>query len=203
MDSVTTRKEQAAETRQALKTAAGELFMERGYLDTKITDITTRAGRSTGSFYEHFASKTELLQSLTEDMQATGDAAITEDSLPTDHDLSDRAELRAHVAAVWAALRDHLPVMIARWQLTLAGPPDEGRLWRELRDDTAVFRDHLEWLREKGNPLPGDPELIAAAIGGMLSIYGFAVLTATDERPTDADAIDLLTGLILHGIAGG
>ena len=69
------RKEKAAETETALKAAARRVFARKGYLNTKITDITTEAGRAAGSFYNHFAGKEELLEALLADLVATGDEA--------------------------------------------------------------------------------------------------------------------------------
>lgn len=216
------RKARAAETEAALKEAARRQFVERGYLNTKITDITAAAGRATGSFYEHFGSKEDLLQALLADMQDQASQTISaqddrgdqqggrppDDPRPNpaehphDHDLTDRRQLRAHLAVAWQVMRDNLPVVVALYESTMTAGLGTGRLWQRLYDDTSVLRDHLEYLRERGQDLPGEPALIAAAMGAMLSTLAYAVLPSDLPEFSDDDVVDTLTGLLLHGLAG-
>ena len=45
----------------ALEDAAGELFLEQGYRETSIDDIAQRAGISRASFFNHCATKSDVL----------------------------------------------------------------------------------------------------------------------------------------------
>ncbi len=195
------RKERAAETAAALKEAAKRQFAERGYLNTKITDITAAAGRATGSFYEHFASKDDLLRELEADMHRQAGAEVA-GRHPADHDLTDAEQLRAHVAATWHTMRANLPVMSALHESAIAAGRSPGQAWQDLIAGTSVLREHLDYVRGQGRELPGDPELIAAAMGAMLSALGYALLRSGSAAFSDEEVVDTLTRLLHTGLRG-
>jgi AcrR family transcriptional regulator len=177
--------------------ARGVFPGERGYLNTKITDVTAAAGRGTGSFYEHFASKEELLRALVAELDDAADRHLAAGDHPADHDLTDRAQLRDHLAIAWTVMLEHRPVTVAQFQSMVADDPASGRAWRDLVAQTTTLREHLEFLRDRGHRLPGDPQLIAAAMGAMLGTLNYA-MPAGDGEPV----IDALTDLLLHGLTG-
>lgn len=49
------------QTRDRLLAAAGELFVERGYANVRIGDITEAAGISPGAFYRYFDDRRQLM----------------------------------------------------------------------------------------------------------------------------------------------
>lgn len=51
-------------TRGALVAAARELFEERGFRETRISDIAERSGTSYGTFYHYFETKESVLNEL-------------------------------------------------------------------------------------------------------------------------------------------
>lgn len=59
--------EKTERTHQEFLKAARTLFLELGFDNTSIADITERAGYSTGAFYRHYKTKSDILQELWSD----------------------------------------------------------------------------------------------------------------------------------------
>ncbi|MCX4091288.1 TetR/AcrR family transcriptional regulator [Nocardia sp. alder85J] len=193
------RKERSAETEQALKDAARAVFAERGYLNTKITDITAAAGRAAGSFYNHFASKEDLLRALLDDLAAEGDL----DAARPEHkaDFTDPDAIRYHVEAYWRFSRRNWPVLRAMSQAALVN--DEfAAIMRQFavgqRDD---ILDHMAYVPAAGLRLPTSPEagltMMFAAVEGLLQAAREGTLEITDEQ-----AVEDLTRFLYRGLTG-
>ncbi|WP_169582316.1 MULTISPECIES: TetR family transcriptional regulator [Microbacterium] len=68
-----------ASSREILAEAACELFLEQGFEATSIADITTRAGVSRSSFFNYFASKSDILWSGLDERLDAVDARLAQD----------------------------------------------------------------------------------------------------------------------------
>jgi AcrR family transcriptional regulator len=194
------RRQRAAGTEAALKQAAREVFAQRGYLNTKITDITAAAGRATGSFYNHFASKEELLEALLRDMLAVADETIA-DVAGHDPDFSKISAIRWHVAGFWRFYQQHLPEMIAVKQAGMVDPELGRRLQQIMADDDAHMVEHFAHLP---NP-PADPLVTISAMNALLEGFAYTWLVvnpANGQTIPDETAIDTLTDLLHHGLVG-
>jgi AcrR family transcriptional regulator len=96
-----------AQTQRALLDAAREVFAERGFSDTSISDLVERAGSSVGSLYHHFGGKSELFLALWQEHQLAHEQAASSavaDARQTG--ISDPAELfsvgaRAFLQGSW------------------------------------------------------------------------------------------------------
>ena len=62
-----TKHQPEAKRRDQILEAARKLFVERGYVATKMSDIAELAGLSKGGVYFHFVSKEEVFAALVED----------------------------------------------------------------------------------------------------------------------------------------
>ncbi len=193
------RRERAEETEQALKAAARQLFAERGYLNTKITDITAAAGRAAGSFYNHFAGKEDLLRALMADLGAAGD----EQAGHTDHnpDFSDPEAVRFHLAAFWQFAREHAVVLRAVNQAALVNEEFGREMAQFGADQRLDIADHLDGLVAKGLRLPSTPDASLA----MIFLLAQGLHTAVDEGSlelTDTEAVEGLTRFVYRGLTG-
>jgi AcrR family transcriptional regulator len=81
------RRTKGERTREAIMTAATELFRERGFRETSLGDIGAAAGVSGPAIYRYFDSKGELLSVLIEEAAVTWretvDNVLNEDTPPT------------------------------------------------------------------------------------------------------------------------
>ena len=194
------RKARAAETETALKDAARKVFAERGYLNTKITDITAAAGRAAGSFYNHFAGKEELLSALLADLLAEVDETVQADP-EHDPDFTHRAAIRYHVAALFAFYRANRAVMVALQQAAMVDRDVRGPAGRA---DEAGSGPHgrAPRVRAPRRP-PAARRAVAVAPGDRRPDVGLrARLPWTVARADEEQAVDMVTDFILRGIAG-
>ena len=53
-----------ARSRQKIVAAGAELFAERGFVNTSLTDVLDRVGLTKGAFYFHFSTKEELAHAV-------------------------------------------------------------------------------------------------------------------------------------------
>jgi AcrR family transcriptional regulator len=196
------RRQRASETEAALKRAAVTVFARVGYLNAKITDITTEAGRAAGSFYSHFAGKEALLEALLTDLLAETDRTVVADEGHSE-DFADRAAIRWHVAAYWAFVRENHTVMTALQQAAMVDERFAARVRELSRTDLLHIADHLKLAERRGAKLPGDPVVLASMFSALLT--GFSTwIVAPDEalgrELTDDEAIETLTSFIANAL---
>ncbi|MGW0854683.1 TetR/AcrR family transcriptional regulator [Streptomyces sp. NPDC002690] len=198
------RKERAARTEEALKEVARRVFAEKGFLNAKISDISAEAGRSTGSFYNHFSGKEAVLEALLGDWIKEAGRSLAGHGV--DLDLANPEHLRRHVAAVWRTHREHGAEIRALQEAALVDETFARRIAALQMRETSVLRDHLHEMERAGRVLPGRVELAATAMMGMLNEFSRNALLVEGvpgaRAPGDDEAIDMLTEFVLHGISG-
>jgi AcrR family transcriptional regulator len=200
------RAEQAAGTEAALKDAARRVFAQKGYLNTKITDITAEAGRAAGSFYNHFTSKEELLKALLADLLAES----TRDAIAADSqhsgDFTNRAAVRWHVAKYWRFHSRHTVELTALRQAALVNAEFGAQMQAMVNQDISHLRDHVDPITAAGRTLPGRPDVVLAMFAGLLDGFGthwqMSAGQLGDRQVDEDEAIDALTDFIYRGLNG-
>lgn len=199
-----TRKEQAAETAAALKGAAKRLFARRGYLNTKVTDITAEAGRAAGSFYNHFNSKEELLESLLADLAAEGDSSSTDPG--HNPDFADPAGVRWHIEQYWGFYRRHAAVLQALRQAAMVNEDFGRTLARWSAAQASDVTGHLDHITRRGLHLPARPDVSVAMLYGVVDQAAQQWLLGPYREGwpeiSDEEAIDALTRFVYRGLTG-
>ena len=143
-----------ASSRETLAEAACELFLERGYADTTVAEITHRAGVSRSSFFNYFSSKADVLWSGLDER-----ITVAEAELDAGRDVGDALRALAEGFAP-----DSLALaMVNADAMGLTDELARESAWRRARVATAVAarerRDGADELRA---------EVAGAAHGGAV-----------------------------------
>lgn len=175
-----------ASSRETLAEAACELFLEKGFEMTSIADITTRAGVSRSSFFNYFASKSDILWSGLDERLAELDARLAAD------DAADAA------TAVGAAIRDladgFAPDSLALAIVNATAMGVEGELEREASIRRArIARSVASRLSRDG------ADRIHAEVAG--AAWGGAVLAAVEAWAHDGAGVTSLKRFLLRAAA--
>lgn len=189
-------------TETAFISAARAVFAEKGYFNAKIGDIAAAAGRSTGSFYNYYTSKEDLLSKLSEHFidEVLGQSALR-------HDPADPMQnIQEAVRAYWNAYRDYLPEMIGIFHLSMTDETFAKR-WKEVRaDGVRAVLQGLRSARRNGEARDLDLEATASALVSMLHGYCWTWLASggddLSKRPDDETSIETLAQIWYRTVYG-
>ena len=181
------RERKRLQTREAIASAALELFSERGFHDTTIADITERADVSRRTFFSYFPAKEDVVF-------ADFPAAL----------VAFRAHLarREGDATVFDALRTWLPHALA----AKAGRDDaQERCRRSLVDQTPQLDDRRRALTgqfvdliaaEAARDLGVDRSDLRAQLVGSAAATAMTIIEAQDSARSDEEAFAQLEQVI-------
>jgi AcrR family transcriptional regulator len=162
-------------TRLAIVQAAREVFEEKGFDETRIADITTRADTAYGSFYTYFDSKEAVFRELAKELSG---AIFTASRASDLEGASPEDKIRYTTRLYLETFAQNAHLMFVFEQV--AGRDEYFRaLLLEVRN---LFVDRIahgtKRLQEQGLASPDlDPVMCAHLLGGMIENIGRMMYT--------------------------
>lgn len=196
------KKTKSDRTRERLMAAARRVFARRGYIDAKIGEITAEAGIASGSFYNYFDDKTDLLRALIDDFWR---------ALPHTRKALHGAALNpiAHLTqAVTQYWTDYVRHKAEIGGLLEAAMIDKSfaRIWREMRSEGVPMTAADIGRAQKAGFAKGlEPEIAASALCCLVEFACYdwvgRKFDATGKKFTQQEMLRTLTELIARAIA--
>ncbi len=161
-------------TRKKLIDAALEIFADKGYSKTRITDITKKVGLTHAAFYAYFKDKDDLVRSLIaglakdfDEFTAAGGQALK---------LDDPKSLRKTIADMFAIYRKNISLHAAFMEGALQDRSLRNQLNKLNKNIAAPFTKQIKELKKKGKCKEWNPE-----ITGQLLVMMVAYLAVASE----------------------
>ena len=172
-----TRKEQKEERKNLILMTALRLFVERGYYDTRISDIASEVPMSTGLLFHYFESKEVLLKELVQmGAEGTKRAAQFPDDVPADIFLEN------FIGQLFAYAKDEpwvFNMFVLMSQARRPGMPEEARQIAMSVDTIGSTVPLIKQGQKTGLFHKGDAELMSACF--WASVQGIMEEMAMDS----------------------
>ena len=174
----TTHAERSEATVQQLLETARELFATKGFAETSIEDIVSRAGVTRGALYHHFGGKADIFRAVVEDEAERLAKRLQRAAL------KEQDPWRQIEAGCLEFLDACLDPAVRQIGL-LDAPAVLG--WQELREidlrhSLALLLQSLEGAMAEGKLRRRPPAPLAHLLFGAMSEAGMLVARATDTR---------------------
>lgn len=186
--------ERGRRTLRRLLDAAGEEFGTRGYHETAISHITTRAGVGLGTFYVYFKSKEEVFRELVADMGARTRHALAD----AVKDAPNRLEAeRLGIHAYLEFVRTHKSLYRVVMEAQFVAPEAYREYYRTFSD---AYRQQLGQAAKRGEISKGDDDVRVWALMGASTFLGLKY--GVWEDAADVDAVsEAAADLMINGLA--
>lgn len=206
-----TPKQPRFDKRQAILDTALQLFIEKGYLETKISDIAEAAGIAKGSVYGYFPSKeelfTELLRSCVLEPYQVFVRTFEGDPSPNGEKLRRFVRFEQEIAQRFGNGKNYIDLLYL--EKGLARNPGLSEVmgsFLQLRFSllARIVREGMD----AGEFAPRDPALTTLALMGAIGMYishqcGLLSHTAIFPpvaAPAGGDVMNDFFGLLLNGL---
>jgi AcrR family transcriptional regulator len=152
----------AIRTREAILDASRKLFLERGYVGTRINNITDSCGISRAGFYTYFRDKREIFNVLGETSYHEILGVMSEwDTMPKP---GTHGDVEAWVRRYWTFMDKHGAFILS----AQSGPDDD-----EVRASSARMQLRVAWLlgmnlRSRQRNPTAAPEALGLTVQAML-----------------------------------
>jgi TetR/AcrR family transcriptional repressor of mexJK operon len=189
-----------AAKRDAIRRAASEVFLRRGYTNASVDEIVTESGVARQTVYNNFGGKEGLLLAVVDDVLdrflAAMTAVVDEVALGESDDL---ARDLARLGAGWVALA--LQPELAGLRRLIVGEaaafPNLAAEWRERGPDRAqaMLRREFERLAERGKiDLGQDPALTVMLYSHSVLLIPNQLAVLSAQMSPDPETIDRYVG---------
>lgn len=187
------------EYRRAILDAAEQVFGESGYRAAKMTEIARTAGVATGTLYNYFDSKGEVIRALIERLKEE----LLERFSGAGAGTRGLERLRAIVLETLVAAQERGRLFAVQLE---AFASDRGGTGIDVQAETEAHRAHVALVRaaiveavedaELRDDL--DPELMAIALVGICRDFLFVTMLGGSSRPT-TELLDPIMALFVEG----